>query len=97
MAIRIIWSAALLTIVAAVAWFILAPATTFMEGLGQDTQVGMLFIFICMPSIFFLILSSGQLMKSWYQSTGTAQIVWTALSCLYAVGLIAVLYFRFIA
>ena len=95
--IRIVWSVALVLIATSVAWFIFAPVTTFLDGVGQDTQIGMLFIFICMPSIFFFILSLGQLVKSWFQTARTPQYVWTILTCVYALGLIAALYFRFLA
>jgi len=97
LSLRIIWSAALLLIVAAIGWFVLSPATNFLAAFGTETQIGMLFIFIIMPSILFLIVSSGQLVKLWFQSAVKQQIVWSAISVLYAVGLIAALYFRFIA
>ena len=97
LALKIIWSAALLVIVAALGWFVLSPATNFTTGFGTDTQIGMLFVFIWMPSILFTILSLAQLFKSWFQSTGTRQIVWTAVSAVYALGLVAALYSLFVA
>jgi len=97
LALRIIWSAALLLIVAAVGWFVLSPATNFLAAFGTETQIGMLFIFIVMPSMLFLIISSGQLLKLWFQSAVKQQVIWTVVSVLYALGLMTALYFRFIA
>ena len=93
---RILWAAALLVIVAALGWFILTPATRFLQDFGTDTQIGMLFVFIWMPSILFLLISSAQMFKFWFQSAGTRQYVWIALSWIYVAGLIAALYFRFV-
>ena len=97
LALRIVWSAALLIIVATVAWFILSPATNFLADFGNETQIGMLFVFFVMPSILFLLVSSGQLMKLWFQTALNQQIAWTIASALYATGLIAAMYFTFIA
>ncbi|MCL2402617.1 MAG: hypothetical protein FWC86_00015 [Coriobacteriia bacterium] len=94
---RIVWSAALLVIIAALGWFVLSPATAFMADFGTEQQIGLLFVFIWMPSILFLLISSGQLFKSWHQSAAIQQYVWIALSWIYAFGLAAVLYFRFVA
>jgi len=94
---RIVWSAALLIVVATVAWFILSPATNFLADFGNETQIGMLFVFFVMPSILFLLVSSGQLMKLWFQTAIKQQIAWTIASALYAIGLIAAMYFIFIA
>jgi hypothetical protein len=87
LALKIVWSAALLVIVVLLGWFILSPATNFLAAFGTETQIGMLFVFTWIPSIVFLIISSAQLFKSWHQSTGTSQIVWTIVSVIYAIGL----------
>jgi hypothetical protein len=94
---RIAWSAALFVIILSLGWFVLHPATAFLSGFGTEQQIGMLFVFIWMPSMMLLLISSGQLFKSWYQSAGTRQYVWTVLTWVYALGLILVLYLRFIA
>ena len=97
LSLKILWSAALFAIIAAVVWFVLSPTTGFLYGLGSDTHTGMNFIFLCMPSIFFLLISSTQLMKSFETAAATRQYVWIALSWIYAFGFMAALYFRFLA
>jgi len=97
LALRIIWSAALLIIVAAVAWFVLSPATNFLADFGNETQIGMLFVFFVMPSIIFLLVSSGQLTKLWFQTAIKQQITWTVISAIYAVGIVAAMYFTFVS
>jgi len=97
LALKIIWSAALLLIIAIVGWFVLSPATNFLAGFGTETQIGMLFVFTVMPSILFLLISSGQMMKCWFVSTNARAITWTSLSVVYAAGLATAQYFLFIA
>ncbi|MCL2437547.1 MAG: hypothetical protein FWC99_00420 [Coriobacteriia bacterium] len=94
---RVAWSAALVVIIIAMGWFVLHPATAFLTDFGTEQQIGMLFVFIWMPSMMLLLVSSGQLFKSWYQSAGMRQYIWIAASWIYAIGLVIALYFRFVA